>query len=261
MVSELDGTRLKLVRAREQLNALSAEIGAFLGRKPYVSFIEIHDERREIAFGIEVREQSNPMLSVIIGEILHDLRSCLDHALWQLVIHDGGTPHNRTGFPIYLNEGGFDSESNRRRGMLEGLSTESIAEIKGLQPFKTGENALSPLWQLHELHNFDKHRTLILAAGQLRKVRASIGPLGAGVIPAQEVYFDLGPFAGNAIISRLSIPHWFVGTPEVQVDTPAEFAVVFGKGSPIAGATVVDTLARIGKRVYECIEQIDVLFS
>jgi len=260
MVSKFAGYRLKLDRERKQVNALSAEIGAFLDRIPYVSFIDIHDESREIVFGIEVREQPNPMFCVTIGEILHNLRSCLDHALWQLVIHDGGSPHSRTGFPIYLDEGGFASEINRKGGMLKGLRTESVAKIKELQPFITGENTLSPLWQLHELHNFDKHRTLILAAGQLCKARVSIGPLSAGVIPAQEVIVDLGPFEGNAIISRLSIPHWFVDTPEVQVDTPAEFYVAFGKGSPIAGP-VVDTLGRIGKRVYECIERIDALFS
>ena len=231
MASKLAGSMLKLDRAREQVNVLSAEIGAFLDRKPYVSFIDINDESREIVFGIEVREQPNPMFCIIIGEILHNLRSCLDHALWQLVIHDGGTPHNRTGFPIYLSDKGFDSEINRKSGMLKGLRTDSVAKIKELQPFMTGENSLSPLWQLHKLHNFDKHRTLILAAGQLREARASIGPLAAGVVPAQKVNVDLGPFEGNAILSRLSIPHWFVDTPEVQVDTPAEFYVAFGKGS------------------------------
>src|SRR5690606_25074611 len=186
---------------------------AFLGGEPYVSFVDVDDERWEIAIGIEVRQHLDVRLSILIGEILHNLRSCLDHALWQLVLHEGGTPHNRTGFPIYLKDAGFESETldtSRRRGMLVGLSPKSVAEIRSLQPFETGEDSASPLWQLHELHNFEKHRALILAACQLRQMKVEIGPLAQGKIPAQRIDEDSGPFHEDAIITRLFIPSWFL---------------------------------------------------
>ncbi len=265
MAAELDGARAKLDRAREQLNALSAEIGTFLNGEPFASFVDIDDERREIAVGIEVRQKPSLAISVVIGEILHDLRSALDHALWQLVIHDGALPHDRTGFPIYRTLTGFDNErraTGRRQGMLVGLSVASIAVVTAMQPFSTEEDADSPLWYLHELHNFDKHRTLILAAAQIQALRVSLGPLAAATYDRSAITGDPGPYEDDAIIYRQPIPNWFLGEPEVNVDTPATYGLAFGKETPpsVAGAEVIGILGIIGKRVHTCVEEIDALF-
>lgn len=42
----------------------------------------------------------DPQWRLQIGEILFNLRSCLDHLAWQLVILDGGKPGEYTQFPI-----------------------------------------------------------------------------------------------------------------------------------------------------------------
>jgi hypothetical protein len=38
---------------------------------------------------------------VILGEIIHDLRSSLDHVVWQLVIANGSLPGYWNQFPIF----------------------------------------------------------------------------------------------------------------------------------------------------------------
>ena len=38
--------------------------------------------------------------SLILGDLLHNLRSALDHLAWQLVVDGGGTPSQDTNFPV-----------------------------------------------------------------------------------------------------------------------------------------------------------------
>src|SRR5437867_3099381 len=133
MTQALDGPRLKNERARSQLNELSVQINEFLNGQPYVSFIEVDEEHRRVSLGVEVRQRPDLSWGVLMGEILHNLRSSLDHAFWQLVASHGGKPHERTAFPIFLREDGFDAERQsrgRRRGMCDGLSASNFSTIK-----------------------------------------------------------------------------------------------------------------------------------
>lgn len=259
----LDGAKLKLDRAREHLNSLGTEISLFLSREPYAAYVDMDEESREIRFGIEVRERPDARLSVVIGEILHNLRSCLDHAAWELVSHEGGTPHSRTSFPIYLRPPGFDTEliSTRRRvGALVGFNAGSVALLKSLQPFSTGEDTLSPLWQLHELNNFDKHCQLILGAGSVTNwVKLEVGPLEGGIVTS--IVEDEGPYERDTVVARVAVPNWFQRAPDMDMDKPVEFGVTFGKATPTPGAPVIELLAACGKRVYECLERIESRFS
>src|SRR4051794_30807570 len=39
-------------------------------------------------------------MQTLVGELLHDLRTSLDHLAWQLVLENGGTPTEDTTFPV-----------------------------------------------------------------------------------------------------------------------------------------------------------------
>ena len=55
------------------------------------------------------------MWGVLIGEILHNLRSALDHLIWQLVILETGAPPTttKTAFPIFETAAGYKSREAR----------------------------------------------------------------------------------------------------------------------------------------------------
>lgn len=61
--------------------------------------------------------------------------------------------------------------------MLKGVSSKAAALIETLQPYSTGEKALSPLWHLNPLSNIDKHRTLHLTGGTVQSFNFEFPPL------------------------------------------------------------------------------------
>lgn len=66
--------------------------------------------------------------SAIIGDVLYDLRSALDHLAWQLVIANGGTPNRDTAFPIYSSPAGREF-----RVKTAGMDPAACAFIEGRQ--------------------------------------------------------------------------------------------------------------------------------
>jgi len=125
----LDGCRAKLARAEELIDAFEHESAA-------------------------VRQ------GILAGDILYNLRSCLDQLVHQLIVaHTGVEPTYRTyEFPIFRNEKQFDESRNR---MLRDVSPEATGRIREVQPFRSEAPAESPLFLLHELHNVERRRLLL----------------------------------------------------------------------------------------------------
>ena len=95
--------------------------------------------------------------SVAVGEIAHNLRSSLDHLVWQIVIANGGIPDHKNAFPIALKENDYRAPSKPK---LRRLTDDQRQTIEGLQPFRDDVNIGPHLWMLHVICNIDKHRHL-----------------------------------------------------------------------------------------------------
>src|SRR3954447_18888315 len=80
----LDGPWAKVDRAAEHLRALDLGCKVFLHTKPYYVAAEFDAEAERHAILLRVREPVPIVLSVIVGDFLHDLRSALDQAAWLL---------------------------------------------------------------------------------------------------------------------------------------------------------------------------------
>ena len=151
----------KLTRAGEHLDALEAAIGEFLDSEPFRPRPGADTETEESVIRIQI-VRAPPVVEwgVAIGDVLHNLRSFLDHLVWHL----GGNPppnEDTSEFPIFL-----DRVKYRRQGIerVVGAPPEAQAIIEDLQPFQRGHEAhLDPLWSLYELSNADKHRLLHLS--------------------------------------------------------------------------------------------------
>ncbi len=99
----------------------------------------------------------------ISGDLVHNLRSALDHLAHQLVFV--GSPHLTTstisrniGFPIAESMTKYETI---KAGKVEGMRPEAKEAIDRLKPYKGGNDAL---WRVHELDNIDKHRALFTVA-------------------------------------------------------------------------------------------------
>src|SRR5262245_14814091 len=84
----LSGARVKVARAQDQLNMIEKEISAFLDTKPYRITHHI-DKAGEGSFVINFTKRPPLIWSVMIGEYIHNLRSALDHMIFEIAnAHD-----------------------------------------------------------------------------------------------------------------------------------------------------------------------------
>ncbi len=165
--ASLAGARAKVNRAVEQFDSLEAEIGAWINRQPQEIRHDVNPETGRYRFTIRNAGRVPPARwSVIIGEIIHNLRSALDHIVWQLVIANGRVPSEANQFPIYsANERGKQKGRERKAKwirMLRDVHPTHRAFIKALQPYRRRHRLLYvPLERLVDMSNEDKHRLLI----------------------------------------------------------------------------------------------------
>jgi len=176
----LEGVNAKIERAEELRVALEDEIRAF--EADLVAQIE-NEKRPAAGQEIWVFRGETPSVpiswSIRIGEFLYNLRSGLDHLVWQLVLANGEMPGTRNQFPIYRDENKYDRESRSR---LRGVSDDAAEIIRELQPFVGRRD---DLWRLQSLGNFDKHRHLNLGTAIVDDPEHSLNAM-----PDVEVRFE-----------------------------------------------------------------------
>jgi hypothetical protein len=169
-VSALDGCREKVNRAREHGEALEREIAFWQEANP-VPF----EAKYEAESGYHVSRITAlpevPVLrwGILIGDVLHNLRSALDHLAWALSNWGGRTPSDPEGvkFPI------VDSPERFLSGVAARATSQMdpahVARIETMQPYH-GQGGMGPdswtgpwihpLAFVRNLNNDDKHRVV-----------------------------------------------------------------------------------------------------
>ncbi len=176
MAADLSGVWAKIARADEHFDLLEREIRAFTDRDPQPIGLSIPKFDAEsgwfIAYAMEA-EPPPPRLGVILGDLVHDTRSALDHLVWQLVILNGATPKRSNTFPLTLTEASW--ENAIRNGCLQGVSKKHQAIIKRVQP-NQGPNGPEDTYTgvLGHLSNIDKHQIVHVTAFIMRDPTQSI---------------------------------------------------------------------------------------
>jgi hypothetical protein len=181
--------------------------------------------------------------SVIVGDVVHNLRSALDHLVCQLVLFNHQTPTTGNQFPIESDRTRF-SKSARR--MLAGVRDDHATRIEALQPFnRTEDDELSKarawaLGLLRDLSNQDKHRL--------------INPVTAVTTPNTEFVFgsndDAGPIGEIVFSGRIAAGVEFARIhiapqgpdPHVRLLTEKVSSDAFFAGSEMPVITVMRAL-------------------
>jgi hypothetical protein len=167
-MDEFAGIYLKLDRAQEHFDSLDAEIREFLEANPAETFAQ---ESADGTFLLRVgRLEPLPLRwGVLVGDLVHDTRSSLEHMAHQLVLANGGTPDFRTAFPICFTEELWNkrvADRRLRNSPLAGMASDARALIRELQPFvgrTENEARVTMLAGLESLWNADKHRLVHVA--------------------------------------------------------------------------------------------------
>jgi hypothetical protein len=156
----------KLHHAGGYLNAVKAEVKSWMDSNPYsVSKETNHDcTRYSLIFRIN-KEPPLERWSLVVGDIIFNLRCALDHLTYAIAIHESGQDPppawQSLMFPICDTDAKFGDESKRR---IKTLSDRVRAAIEIVQPYNRPHEEIPPLLSiLRDFNNADKHRLLQLA--------------------------------------------------------------------------------------------------
>lgn len=167
-IAKLFGALAKLERAEEHLDALHDGIEAFVATEPYRVEVEFHSDVEQHVAYTRVIEDPPFRLSAIVGDVLQNLRSCLDHVAWGVASRTHGEAAldriaREVAFPITWNPAHF-----AQAAVLRHLPEDARAFLKWLQPHEGGHRPEArALLTLHELAKVDRHRVLHPTFAQL----------------------------------------------------------------------------------------------
>ena len=167
----LDGVGAKVMRSEANYQSLNKDAASWLSARAgghVVTAVKRVDdpELGDISFFAEnVPETPAWRWGTILGDVIHNLRSALDHLAFALA--DVNAPDRGddriTLFPITQDKTDFDSK--RRR--LKFVSDRHVEMIEREQPWQRNDPSTvadHPLSLLEELDNADKHRVLRVVA-------------------------------------------------------------------------------------------------
>lgn len=177
----LDGIGLKIKRAKGEIDRLRSMEDTFFKNTHY-SIVRAEQNPISGKHIYRVRIDGLPPSldwGIYIGEIAHNLRSALNHLVYQLALLNSSNKRETVAgdkllqFPIFLYERDFKTKGKKR---IKLLTPEHQASIERLQPYKGSSSPLlktidltkwsgcdSPLFWLEEINNTDKHRIIQVA--------------------------------------------------------------------------------------------------
>jgi hypothetical protein len=172
MKERLDGIEAKLDRAQKHLDYIQERGSAWVAEdKSWEFFAKVDQGKRRYVVSIRLVEPAPPVLALMTDEVVHHLRSSLDHLASYLVEWSGGQV-GRAAWPIFGSRFRWEHEVKRRRrrwevwrkkrgGPLVGATPEVRAFVESKQPYHdTGKAREQPLFDLNNLWNAYKHRVL-----------------------------------------------------------------------------------------------------
>jgi hypothetical protein len=246
----LRGSRAKIDRANETIEKLDVEISAFLQEHFHAVVTDPNEHRPDYVLTATGKKPLD-RFAVIIGEIVHHLRSALDHLVWPLVLANHATPHNRNEFPVCGDWREFVTPQTKRK--IQGVSVSAAALIESAQPYQRGA-AFSddPLWILHGMDITDKHRLLVVT-----KSKVSLPSLYVNRFPED---FSITSFTDSATLSsnasaELAVIRPVSFDPQMKVSTHVVFEIVFPEFGSAKDKAVIPSLAQLSRFTSRLIDQ------
>lgn len=212
--------RLKIERAKEHITYLKTAIGEFRERNPYRAVFNGDTHKGFGTFIVSVDEEIPPMWGVVVGEVLHLLRTSLDNAWWVM----GGRGKRRDRFPFLENPEGFEA---RFQGKQKGAVKAAVDILREIESYKAG----NPLWVLAQLDNLNKHEAPILCSSRIGEFTVAVPGGGAHVAPFLESLEE-----GTAFFLPVVAGH------EMDVEHQIPFEITFADMEFAKGGAVIPTL-------------------
>ena len=247
MAQAIDIAREKVIWAKGKREALNGCLSEYLEGNPY-RFIPGPDGKNKL----DITQHPPVKVPIIVGEMLYQFRSALDHLFFDLVKRNHGKGLPPTGwetdcyFPLrtMLPKGHASPpipRSDYKRSTRDALTDEAFAFIEGIQPYYSSfDRRREPqlLRMLAKLSNIDKHRrlnTTILTVGRTQTAVSSEGKTSTAFSPWLPSGAEIEPVMGHSIeitgdveVSDEFTENVFFDEPEIELPHPTPVIDIVG---------------------------------
>lgn len=148
-------SRLKVERAIYHIDCLERDLSAYAERQPLYLDVQLKPGDPNYTQWHLVVSEPAPLVSPILGDAIHNLRTSLDLLACEIMRFSGQSDKS-VHFPFAHSED--DLEEQIKRWKLDRANPAAIDMIRALKPFKGGNSMLRAV---HDLDLIDKHRELI----------------------------------------------------------------------------------------------------
>jgi len=249
---DLGSVDRKVEWAEQHIGDLEAQLRVFHRGKPYEFVTQQHPQKPQRSqLLLRIHKPIPHTFELRIGDVVHNLRSALDHLACLAVERNGAVVTTNTAFPICRDPGTptpLALEALIRR-QVRGASTSFMRQVLRLQPYEGGDD--EPLWCVNRLDIMDKHHQMIPALATYEYVHLDLGAiagtaLGVGHLPGGVLSFPPTvrfPLNDGEVL--------FEATADEVAQAKPKFTIEVSLGEPkvLEGKPVVPMLADLTQAV------------
>ena len=189
-----ESAKLKVKRAYQHIADLRSVAAAFTSKLHNFGF---YNEANAMIVEVRLSEPIPSALPLLIGDAVHNLRTALDHATWELIGLDGGKQHRWLAFPMHRTRRDYEAAC---RG-IETPRRDTVEFLLAFEAYPGGSG--DKLFGLNVLDNIDKHQIFTPIAGVATLRHAEVvKPDGQVMTTIKNCKFGMGP-DGRAKLMRL----------------------------------------------------------
>lgn len=141
----LYSAKLKVQRAEHYISNLKRTISRFIEQHAHATYASARTEAGEGMLTVTLGKELPPRtIPLVVADAIHNLRTALDHANWELRGLDGGAQNRYTSLPIRDTRADYESLCDTIKTPTGDLPN----FFKSLEFFKDGAGHL--IWALHD---------------------------------------------------------------------------------------------------------------
>jgi hypothetical protein len=259
--------RRKVERAKHHLSDFCDGIAPVKERRSYPApkRLEAYEGATAYPYRVQIPESDDPLLPIIAGDLMFNLRSALNHIFVALVPE--AKQSKSTAFPIFTNDieardpasGKYLHPKSRSSwsNKTKGAPGTAMAIVKRFQPYNLTHEGLDPKYAslaiLAALQNADKHRQLVLVSNGLRDpVVRQVHPDGRRVVVEPEE-----PRGPDRVLRNRTVVGVSLIATQVKMEAEGALEVLIGDarhGAYHACPDALETMSRDVERVLNELE-------
>lgn len=243
--------KLKLERAEHHILDLKRQINDYLIEADMHLVDRVDHKAHERLLFVKKKIPIPDEFSLIIGDVAHNLRSCLDIATYNVLAPHVCGGHDSIHFPIASSEETFKATLQSARVHFAGKKV--FRAFKAIKAYPGGSDDLCAL---HRLNITDKHRLIVTTAHAMLLKNTDLALIDPEFVRASDDADELVRLVGTETICRVKYDYRNrqerkamerVPATEKKTNWQPPFEICFEIGEAFSGENVIAALARAFK--------------